>query len=406
MNKRVLLVGDGAVATGFARMNHAYVDGLRRAGWDVHMLAINYYGDPHGYDFPIYPCYGRLGGDGFGVKRTPELLERIRPDVLCVTNDPWNLPAYMKRAGNTPVVASLAVDGKNCRGLGLNGLAMAVFWTQFGEREAKEGGYSGQTRVVPLGVDLDVYKPQDKIAARRALGLSPAMDKAFIVGVVGRNQPRKRLDLAMMYFAEWIKSRHIDDAYLFLHVAPTGEDAYDLDQLGTYLKISHRIIAPKMSRAQIGEGVPEVSLARVYSTFDVMLTTTQGEGWGLTHMEGMACGVPNICPDWAALAEWPAGAALRVPCTSFACTINGINAIGGIADEKATVQALQRMYSNPALRADYSARGLKRVADPAFRWDNIGAQFAEAVEAALMPQTFLQPGQSESDLAEAMAGGA
>lgn len=387
MSRKCLLIGDAVASTGFARMNHAYVDGLRAAGWEVSMLGINYTGDPHPYPYDIYPPFALgLGGDAFGVKRMVGLIKKIRPDVVCVTQDPWNVPFYMKRVGNTPMVASVAVDGLNCRGAGMNGLAGAVFWTQFGLNQARLGGYSGQARVIPLGVDLEVFSPMDRRQARAEVKLSDDLKDSFIVGAVGRNQPRKRLDLTMMYFAEWVKRFKREDALLFLHVGPTGEDAFDLEQLGQYLQISNKLI---IAQPDVGSGVSLAGLARMYSMFDCMISTTQGEGWGLTHMEAMACGVPCILPDWAALGEWAAPAARLVACSSVACTINGINAVGGIMDQAGAISALEQVYSDRQLQGEMRVNGYKLVREPQYRWDDIGIKFAEAVEAALHPRKFI-----------------
>lgn len=380
--RRVLFIGDAVVSSGFARLNHAYIAGLVAADWDVHVLALNYMGEPHTLGVPVYPCYTYGGGDAFGLKRTKELVERLRPDVVCLTNDPWNIPAYMTRIGNTPVVASIAVDGLNCRGAGLNGLAHAIFWTEFGLVEAKKGGYTGTASVLPLGVDLETYKPYPKSQIRTQLGLGRLND-AFIVGVVGRNQPRKRLDLALIYFAEWIRSHDVRDAYLFLHVGPTGDAGYDIEQLGRYLGIANRLI---VVHPEIGHGVPEASLAQIYSAFDIMLTTTQGEGWGLTHMEGMACGIPQIVPDWAALGEWASPAAWLVECSSVACTPNEINVIGGVADRGMTIAALHHLYTDRKERERLSGSGLELVLAERYRWDSIGARFVSIVEEALTPK--------------------
>ena len=378
---RLLLIGDAGVASGFARMNHAYVITLQARGWDVSVLGLNYQGDPHTHPYPIYSCIAR-GGDGFGLKRTRELVEKLRPDVVCLTQDPWNVQAYLKRVGNTPVVGSIAVDGKNCRGTELNGLAHAVFWTQFGLHEARTGGYTGLASVIPLGVDLEMYKPLPR-GPIRARVLPAHCREAFIVGVVGRNQPRKRLDLAMMYFAEWIRSHDVRDAYLFLHVAPTGDSGYDLKQLAQYLRISNRVI---ISEPEVIHGVPESAMAQLYSSFDIMLTTTQGEGWGLTHMEGMACGIPQIVPDWAALGEWPGEAAVCIPCSAVACTPNDINVVGGVADRTSVVSALQQLYEDKRWREELSARGLELVLKPEYRWGHIGSAYADVVEQVLQAQ--------------------
>lgn len=375
--RRLLWIGDAGVDTGFARCTHKTLDVLKNS-WDVTVLGVNYRGDPHDYPYPIYPCFP--GGDMFGLGRVAEILQKVGPDVVVVQNDPWNLPAYMRRLANVPVIAALAVDGKNCAGRGLNGLALAIFWTKFAMQEARLGGYTGPAAVVPLGVDLDIYRPLDRAEARKIVGLPSRVHDAFIVGNVNRNQPRKRLDLTIAYFAEWVKRYRRADAYLFLQVAPTGDSGYDCQQLASYFGVANRII---LAQPAVFHGVSEEALAAVYSCFDVQFTTTQGEGWGLTTMEGMAAGIPQIVPDWSALGEWTEDAAIKVPCSSIACTPNNINVIGGIMDREGAIGALERAYVDVDLRAACRERGLALVARDCYRWPAIGAAFAAAVSKAL-----------------------
>ena len=377
--RTLLWVGDACVSTGFARATHYTLDVLRET-WDVAVLGVNYHGDPHAYPYPVFPC--TPGGDYLGIGRIPEMIDKFRPSVVIVQNDPWNIPQYLRAAGNIPMAATIAVDGKNCRGRGLNGLALALFWTQFGEQEARRGGYSGASAVVPLGVDLAIYQQRDKAEARRRIGLPAQLMDAFIVGNVNRNQPRKRLDLSVMYFAEWIKTHDISDAYLFLHVAPTGETGYDVKQLAEYCGVANRLI---LAEPDIGVGADESTLVDTYNAFDAQLSTTQGEGFGLTTFEGMACGVPQIVPDWSALSELCTGHAVMVPCTTVACTPNTINCIGGVVDRVETIKALHDVYTQPELRDRLRTAGLACVRNPRYRWRDVGERFAEALDQALSP---------------------
>lgn len=379
---RLLWVGDACVSSGFARATHRTLNTLKET-FDVSVLGMNYHGDPHEYPYPIYPC--SPGGDYFGLGRLTGLIAKTGPSVIVVQNDPWNFQPYIERAGNVPVVGLVAVDGKNCQGTQLNGLSLAIFWTKFGEEQAKLGGYTGPSTVVPLGVDLEVYSPQDREALREKTLAKVFANRGlpkdtFVIGVVGRNQQRKRLDLTMEYFAHWIKTSRVSDAVLWLHVAPTGDQAYDLRQLGDYYRISNRVITPTIEERH---GLTEKALSQAYNFFDVMATTTQGEGFGLPCLEGMACGVPQIVPDWSALGEWTKEAAWKVLCTTFAVTPNGINVLGGIADKDLFVQALDGLYHDKALRASFAQAGLTLSAESQFRWDNIGRAVGAAIEQAL-----------------------
>jgi glycosyltransferase involved in cell wall biosynthesis len=102
-------------------------------------------------------------------------------------------------------------------------------------------------------------------------------------------------------------------------------------------------------------------------------------------MEGMACGIPQIVPDWAALGEWTTGAALKVPCTEIACTPNMINVVGGIPSRRATIEALDLLYRDRNLRSQYSKAGLELVHRQQYRWEEVGQSFADAIEMVLQP---------------------
>lgn len=387
--RRLLWIGDAACSSGFARSTHAVCDYLDyRANptnpdpWDVTVLGINYRGDPHTYPYPIYPAFA--GGDIFGVGRTVWMCDLVRPDVIAIQQDPWNFPAYVEQLAKAPeyqwvpLVGFVAVDGLNCRGEDLKSLSLAIFWTHFGRDQAALGGYTGVSAVVPLGVDTKVFTPGDRTEARRYLGLPERFIDGYIVGNVNRNQPRKRMDLTVRYFAHWWNDLHRPrDVYLFLHVAPTGEFSYDLKQLAKYYGVNTQLI---MYEPEPWNGRDNADMAQTYRAFDVQVTTTQGEGDGLTTKEGMACGIPQIVPDWAALGEWTKDYALRIPCTSTAATIGMANAIGGIADEDLFVKALDRVYQNPELREGLSEMSLKCARQLQYRWASVGRGFARGLE--------------------------
>jgi glycosyltransferase involved in cell wall biosynthesis len=379
MKKKLLWVGDAACETGFARITHHVLDVLRDE-WDVSVLGVNYHGDPHDYPYDIYPT---SYADPFGFRRLGKLATKIKPDCIFLLTDPWHIPTYLKEAGNCPAIASVAVDGKNCRGRGMNGLVAAIFWTEFAATEAGYGGFQGKAAVIPLGVDTEIYRPFDRSDARKALALPPGLhDDGFIVGNVNRNSPRKWLDLTVAYFAEWVRSNSIDDAYLYLHLLPTGGQGWDIAQLVQYYGITNRLIyPPKLGQLH---GVPEAALSMTYSAFDVNVTTTQGEGFGLTTLEASACGIPAIVPNWSALGEiYADGGALLVPCTSYVHTPNHVNAVGGMADREKWIGCLDRTYREPALREKLGAEGIELANRQCYRWPEIGALYGSVIDQSL-----------------------
>jgi glycosyltransferase involved in cell wall biosynthesis len=377
----LLWVGDAYCHTGFARVTHNVLDQLQHL-WDIKVLGINYNGDPHPYDYSIFPA--RAGGDVFGLRRYQTLVEKLQPDVVCLLNDPWIVTKFLQLRGNgrERVAAYMPVDGLNLSdGELLNDLDLAIWYTDFGRRQAESGGYGGPSRVIPHGVDRGLYSPRDRRECRQRLGLGSLPIDAFIVGNINRNAPRKRLDLTVKYFAEWVKQYQLPgNIYLFIHAnrKDVGCDFHDLARF--YGIDSRMIVTPDLG---CPGGAVEDEMPLIYGALDIQISTTQGEGWGLTQMEGMSCGIPQIVPNWSGLAEWAERAALFVPCTGTAARMGGRGegsaTIGGIADESAFIAALDEIYRNLFRRYQLAQAGLARVSEPRFQWPAIGALFHEAL---------------------------
>ncbi len=391
MSKRILWVGDAATATGFANCTHAVCDLLHESGWDVSILGINYDGDPHNYGYDIYPCFRHLdtNQDYMGVYRLAHVMDKVNPDVIVFLNDPWNMPNYISAlqfwASETnrltpPTVGWLAVDGKNQPKGAVNSLHRVVTWTEFGAQEMRNSGFRGPIDVVPLGVDHDIFHPLNKSESRAKVIIDgkSISDDEFIVGFVGRNQLRKRIDLTIEAFARFISRDSIDNAKLLIHAAPTGEDAFDLHRLADYYGVRDKMI---LSEGVLGSGLDISALSVLYSSMDVFLTTTQGEGWGLCVLEAMACGIPCITPNWSGLGDWAEGVSLSIPCKTTAVTApigSGAYTVGGVPDIDLTVNALQTLYHEPPVREDYSNRGLNLART--LTWKRTAQEFKEILE--------------------------
>lgn len=387
MKKKLLWIADAVVQTGFSRVTHNVLQYLKEH-WELHVLGINYVGDPHPYPYNIYPA--ALGGDAFGVGRTKALVQRVQPDVILINQDPWNIPPYLEEMpeNGPPVVAYLPIDAPNqISGRALNSLDRAIAYTTYGRKQLVLGGYMGRCDVIPHGVDTVRYRPIDKHEARKHLQLDAKLpDDAFIVGNVNRNQPRKRLDLTVQYFTQWwVNAGQPRNAYLYVHAA-NRDIGINFLQLSKYYGVQQQLITtnPNMTPASV---MKEEDMPYIYNAFDVQISTTMGEGWGLTQHEGMACGVPQIVPDYAALGEWCKDAARLVPCTTFKVAEQGINTVGGIADADAFAAAIHELYTHPDERTRLGAAALARATESRFQWSGIADLFhAVLLETALERQ--------------------
>lgn len=381
--KKLLFIGDAACGSGFGRATHHILKHMSES-WEIAVIGVNYRGDPHDEPYPIYPAFA--GGDQIGIRRVKEIVGKFHPNMVVVQSNPWNMPHYAERleGSNLPLVGIVAVEGKNCKGTDLNGLTRAIFWNEFSQREAVRGGMTVPSGIAPLGVDTDFYcagGTETKAELRKSFGLHAATQDGFLVLNVNRNQHRKHLDLSVQYFAHWVREYKVTDAYLMFHALPGSTRSCDLDQISSYYGVTEQVILSQPK--DIFMGAPEESLRQIYRAADVGLTTTLGEGWGLTTMEMMACGVPVIAGDFSGLGEWARYGICLVPCPHEVVMPDVNNMIGGIPDAEATIEALDKFYCSPERRDDYARMGLDVVSQPQYRWPAIAAQFAQEIEKAL-----------------------
>jgi D-inositol-3-phosphate glycosyltransferase len=139
----------------------------------------------------------------------------------------------------------------------------------------------GRVAVVPCGVDLDLFRPQDKGAARQALGLS---DERIIL-FVGRIEPLKGIDILINAVAQ------LEDGADF-HVLIVGGDRRSqrqvshLQELASGLGIGERVCF-------LG-AVDHEKLPLYYNAADVCVVPSYYESFGLVALEAMACGTPVV----------------------------------------------------------------------------------------------------------------
>src|SRR5690349_281290 len=109
---KILFIADFAVDTGFSRVAQSIADNLDPKLWDIHVMAINYFGDYHEYQRKYKLYNPAAGGDVYGYSRLSNVVDAVEPDLIFMINDAWVLKPYIEilKKFNIPIVAYVPVD--------------------------------------------------------------------------------------------------------------------------------------------------------------------------------------------------------------------------------------------------------------------------------------------------------
>ncbi len=149
------------------------------------------------------------------------------------------------------------------------------------------------------GCEPDVFYPlseEERREARKEMfGID---DDTFLVINVNRNQVRKDLTRTMAAFHLF----HLEhpNSVLYLHSKRKDLGGYlpgQANSLGLRSTGPNPEIVFTPDTYHEAEGVSRADLNRIYNCADVCISTSTGEGWGLTTTEAMAAGTPFIGPN-------------------------------------------------------------------------------------------------------------
>lgn len=313
---KLLFYGDApTAATGFGTVSRNLLTGLHQTGnYEIEVMGVNYWGDPHGFPFPIWPVGVGDKQDPYGRQRATDMM--LSPahqyDVLLMCYDTFIL-GYMDQV--MPVLRSsrkfaaisyFPVDGcpkaEWMRSMDL--FDAPVTYTEYARRQAiaAHPALEGRLKVIPHGAASTDFYPASAAAVSgfRKNYFGKHADK-FIVTNVNRNQQRKDIPRTLMAFKEFQRQR--PDSVLYLHLAARDQGWFIpeiIKSVGLVLG-EHVLLPGRQFGPANGFAIDVLNL--IYNCSDVVVSTTSGEGWGLSSVEAMACKTPVIFPDNTSLTE-------------------------------------------------------------------------------------------------------
>ena len=136
--------------------------------------------------------------------------------------------------------------------------------------------------VVPCGVNLDLFKPQTKQAARKFLGLDESTSTALYVG---RFDPIKGIDRLLKAVAHLRRQQR-------LQLLIIGGDGPDTDEFQNLKRLTQQLDVAD-SVTFVGR-VEQDQLPPYYSAADALVIPSYYESFGLAGLESLACGTPVV----------------------------------------------------------------------------------------------------------------
>jgi D-inositol-3-phosphate glycosyltransferase len=320
---RVLCFFDYMAATGFGTVSANIMPRLEkefdgRVIWDI--VAINYFGAPYKTKSKTVVGQSADKEDRYIRREFLNMLDKIDYDVVFMINDPGvvcpMVPVMKKikedrRKSNRKQFKTIfyfPIDAVSMSTLleGIEFFDVLVPYTEFARVEVLK--YNTKLRskmqVILHGVnssDFMQISESERHEFREAYFGKENMNRK-IIGNVNRNQPRKDIPATLFSFVRY-RREYDDTALLYLHMNPKDEMGHDLrficQQLG--LVENKDVMFPPQ---ELIDKQPEPKyLCMIYNALDVFVTTTTGEGFGLTVLEAMKCGVPVIAPLHTSLRE-------------------------------------------------------------------------------------------------------
>jgi D-inositol-3-phosphate glycosyltransferase len=219
---------------------------------------------------------------------------------------------------------------------------------------------AGRVEVVHPGVDLEVFRPESKETARRALGLP---DDAHVLLFAGRIQPLKAPDVLLRAVAELLDQSPELRPRMVVPVVggPSGSGLDHPESLAD--------LALQLGLDDVVRFVPPVAqseLARWYAASTLVAVPSYNESFGLVAVEAQAVGTPVVA------------AAVGGLTTAVRDGASGLLVEGH--DPHAWADALRRIVTDDELRARLGAGAVQQAAH--FTWERTADRTLEVYHQA------------------------
>jgi glycosyltransferase involved in cell wall biosynthesis len=229
--------------------------------------------------------------------------------------------------------------------------------------------YNGRFDLVPLCVNTSEFRPRDKSNVRSKLEIP---QNAFIILYLGRISPQKADLYPFLQALRYLVEKNPGRRLLWI-IAGTEEPGYS-DLL---LKHARELNVARHVKVLLNVSDETKSLLLPASDVFVSPVDTLDESFGLTPIEAMACGVPQVVPDWDGyrdtVSHGETGFLIPTYWTDCSSDLTETGIVAGDAfdhlclgqsiavDMRHTVRYIQVLMDNPELSHEMAKRSRDRA---------------------------------------------
>ena len=323
---RVLAWGDYACSTGFGTVMRNIMTEINNTGnYEIDVVGVNYDGGPYDtqkWPGTLWPAISALRtqgpyGDVFGRQVFLDLLGQRDYDIVFIVQDtfivqpivPQILELQRLKPNTFSTIYYYPFDCEpreewvtQC----VTSFDFPVAYTEYAKGESKKfaGSVVDKQHVIYHGTNTkDFFPISDADRKLAKANIFPQVQDKFIILNVNRNQGRKDISRSLMVMKE-LRNMGVEDAFLYMHMQETdfgGSVTQMARAIGLDPAKDYAVPDPRSFGAH--SGFPIEFLNQIYNAADCYLTTTHGEGWGLSITEAMATKLPVVAPDNTSVPE-------------------------------------------------------------------------------------------------------
>lgn len=251
-------------------------------------------------------------GTSFGFNKLPQTINILQPDIVILLNDSKIIYNWLKNIDEKkthdciiiPYVCTEYIGVPKNEILLYNKLCTSMLaMADFTINEFVKNGFTKNTMRLSHGYSETIVK-KNKEESKELMGIDK---NCFVFFSGSKNQPRKRLDIIVRAFVDFL-IEHNDSNVLLLMNCGLIDMGWNLPDLYFRLCEENGILNPekfiKFSSNNITDSNKnDDELSIIYNATDVGITTSTGESFGLIPFEQSVLGIPQIIPNWGGIIE-------------------------------------------------------------------------------------------------------